>query len=249
MAQRTRSHTLTPTLSRALIACGAVLVAIVVLIAVGSPQNARANHDAPVAAQAFSDGIAEFLRDNGYPVGRPRVRALRLSARERDAYRAAGTAGSIGGVSLRGGEIEFSDQILAAAASAQTAERPQPSFQLVKLVIHEQLHQVTWSGRSKWFPLESSERERDEGATEALAWDLARIWCARESRTCTGTRIVVPDYAPFVRRIRRLGMDATGSRTATERPVRVWLRTFLAGDDARRSQMRLDALRQRDRGR
>jgi len=242
------SRRLADAISRATVAGGAVLIGLGGLMVIGSPQNARATqHSTPPEAQRLSNELAAFLRKNHYPVGVPTVRPLRLTAAERRAYREAGTAGSIGGLSLKNGDIEFSPRVLQAAARVQRDHRrTRTSFQLVKLLMHEQLHQATWRGRQNWFPLKSGERARDEGVTEALAWDLARIWCAHPTQTCTGNRGVVPDYASYVRGVRRLAMDAAGSTRFTARPVKVWLRAYLTANDQQRFALRVEALRQRN---
>jgi hypothetical protein len=194
--------------------------------------------------QRVSDTLAASAEAGGYPVGRPRIRSLALDEEERTAFARAGYTNGVRGVSLKGGVIEFSPDALREARSAwQGGGIRSPSFQLVKLVLHEQLHQVTWSGRERWFDLESPERVLDEGVTEALAWDLARVWCHRAGTECVGERGVVDAYRQPVARIRWLAMRAGGTRRFTARPAKAWMRSYLRADESHRVAMRVAAAR------
>ncbi len=212
---------------------------------VGFPaSSATGSASSPLAAQRLSKDLASFARRSGYPVGRPRVRRLDPSSAGRlDLGNGASTA--IGGLSLKDNTILLAPDALRAARAARTGNGSRTaSFQLVKLMLHEQLHQVTWRKRSEWYAVGSAERNRDEGLTEAIAWDLARIWCSRKGTTCTGTRRVVPAYASFVANMRRLAVDATSARTFTDRPAKIWMRAYLKGGEKRRTLLR-DRARQR----
>ena len=227
----------------AVLICGLALLAIGLI---GIPASSAAGSSpGTLAAQRLSNELATFARSNGYPVGRPRVRRLDPSSAGRlDLGRGASTA--IGGLSLKDRTILLSPDALRAARNAASENGVRiASFQLVKLIIHEQLHQVTWRHRSEWYPVGSPERNRDEGLTEALAWDLARVWCSRSGNTCTGNRRVVQAYTSFVARMRRLALGATGARAFTARPAKIWMRDYLRGGDMRRALLRERARQRR----
>lgn len=220
----------------AILICGLALIGVGLIGFPASPAVGSSSGTLP--AQRLSNDLAAFAQGNGYPVGRPRIRRLDPdSAGRLDLGNGASTA--IGGLSLKDRTILLSPDALRAARKARVGNGVRiASFQLVKLIIHEQLHQVTWSRRSEWYAVGSAERNRDEGLTEALAWDLARVWCSRGATICTGKRQVVPAYISFVARMRRLALRATGARTFTDRRAKVWMRAYLRGGDRRRALLR-----------
>jgi hypothetical protein len=246
MATHSRSAR-APRIRAAHLLAAGLLVGAAGLFGLARAQSATAPVAAPVGAQLLSNQLAGFARAGGFPVGTPRVGRLSLSRDEEEAFASAGIVGGIGGLSLKGGEIQLSPATLRAARRvARRGGVTVAPFQLVKLLLHEQLHQVSWRKRDSWYPLGSPERVRDEGATEAAAWILARVWCARPATHCTGNRSVTPAYRSRVSRMRRMAIDGSGARRHTDRAARVWLRAYLRGDDARREALRREALRRRE---
>ena len=116
----------------------------------------------------------------------------------------------------------------------------------LRLLMHENLHQMRY-GRGT----ENPDRW-EEAATEAAAQDLLPIFTAKMYGMKLGSAPLREftdgvDYADQTRNLRQLSVFGSGAKTYTDRPARVWRRTFQHGDTATRDRMANEAMAARVR--
>lgn len=110
----------------------------------------------------------------------------------------------------------------------------------VRIAMHEALHQMQF-GRSGTIGV------FEEGATEASTQDLLPIFLRKMYGHVVGgdPKFRPMSYQDDVKSVRQLSTFGSGARKFTDRPARVWRRTFLHSDTATRQKMVADATAKR----
>ncbi|WP_217913220.1 hypothetical protein [Miltoncostaea marina] len=204
----------------------AVLAALAAVVAPGAVAATAAP---PASAQGLADDTAAWVGS----VLRVPAEARPLVANAHDAPGAAAW--------VRCGEPVVYARPWVVRELGEMARGDLYSSEAARILLHETLHRTDCHR----LPTEH-DRDVEEWAVDALAYDLLPAWSAR----FTGWRIrVYPPsggYAEGVRAIRAASRFATGSLSWRGRRARLWRRQLVLADVATRRAMLADANRRRE---